>query len=261
MKYKLFLAVTGIFLVFSVCLFLIISLNYEKGEAKNALTLTRAKFEEEKLKNNQLKEKNFKLTDTLSSLETQIKDNELSLQRLRAQNATLQDSIEKTEAKLSDSGKHAQELREESFKLQSQIQKLRSENETLNETLLQYTARQEDQEQEQIQIRDRKEELNRLLEQYGISRLVPSDYVSDYSGNEPFLRDCESEPCRKIKLNIAGIDYAINKEFSLAEKYFKDALKADPSFKPAKLNLGLVYQNTKPAQEAADYWRQALSGQ
>jgi chromosome segregation ATPase len=261
MKNKLLLTATGIFLAFSICLYLIIVFNYESGEAKNALTLTQAKLEEEKLKNNQLQEDNSKLTDTLSSLETQIKDNELSLQQLRAQNATLQDSIEKTKAKLSDSGKYAQGLREESLKLQSQMQKLKSKNESLNEALLQYTAAQEEREQEQIQIQNRKEELKGLLEQYGISKLVPSDYVSDYSGNESFLKDCTSELCKKIKLNISGIDYAKNMNFTVAERYFKDALKTDPSFIPAKLNLGLVYQMTKPAQEAFDYWRQTLGGQ
>jgi chromosome segregation ATPase len=251
MKNKIYLIVFGLSLLFAACIFLIIVFNYERLEAKNSLNSAKAKLEEAKDSLSQLQAKNAQLKESISTLEMQVKTNELSLQESRNETLRLKDSNKVTNEALSDCKNQIAKLRQDLLKLRPQIERLRSENESLRRSI--------SSQEKQKEIKIEEDKLCDLLEQYGITALKPQNFISDYSGEEAFLKDCLTDLCKKIKLNISGIGYAQKGDFLLAEDCFREALKIDPSFKPAKMNLGFVYEKTRSNREAADYWREILS--
>jgi tetratricopeptide (TPR) repeat protein len=68
----------------------------------------------------------------------------------------------------------------------------------------------------------------------------PKDFVTYYSGYEPFLQDCFTPLCEKIIFNNFGISYAEEQNFKKAEGMFKESLKIDSYFKPAQINLEIL---------------------
>ena len=82
--------------------------------------------------------------------------------------------------------------------------------------------------------------------------------MSVFSGNEEFLQNCTTPLCTKIILNNTGIKYARQDQWEKAEEAFKKVLSQDPDYKPAKLNLGLVYDKIKTKKEAINYWLTVL---
>lgn len=97
-------------------------------------------------------------------------------------------------------------------------------------------------------------EIVKMEKEAGLGNLKPKDFVVDFNGTEAFLQNCSALLCRKITLNIEGVKYAKTGDFNKAEEAFKEAIKIDSGYRPAKLNLGLVYDNTKTKKEALDYW-------
>ena len=61
-----------------------------------------------------------------------------------------------------------------------------------------------------------------------------------YNGSEEFLQNCFSPLCEKIIFNNFGISYAKDQDFVKAEGMFKESLKIDSYFKPAKINLEIL---------------------
>ena len=84
--------------------------------------------------------------------------------------------------------------------------------------------------------------------------LMPGDFVTDFEGDEEFLQNCSTPLCAKINLNNEGIKYARLGQWQKAEETFKGLLKQYPDYRPAKLNLGLVYDKSKSKREAMNYW-------
>lgn len=58
--------------------------------------------------------------------------------------------------------------------------------------------------------------------------------------------------------NALGLTYMEVEEFQKAERAFNNALKANPAFSEAKMNLGILYSRTKNYRKAIEYLRQAL---
>ncbi|MCG8430659.1 MAG: hypothetical protein MJA29_05775 [Candidatus Omnitrophica bacterium] len=59
---------------------------------------------------------------------------------------------------------------------------------------------------------------------------------------------------RKMILNNLGTLYMKTGSYMEAEEVFKEILAIDPSYQPARLNLGLVYERIKPPEEVREYW-------
>ena len=254
MEKKAYFITVAAGLLLGAGIFLVIVLNYERGEAKRALILTKAKLEEvkeeAKYRSGKLEAQNAELSERAATLQLQTKRLELSLQDSRDSNIRLQDMVRNTKGKLFESTRQLEESRQQLLKLQPQLERLERENESLRgeiasreEQRLKKTGATEPKAKE-----DNREKLADLLKEYGIAGLLPKDYVTDYNGDEPFLQDCDSDLCAKIWSNITGIDHAANGDYKLAEKSFKEALSIDASFKPARMNLGLIYEKTKPAR-------------
>jgi len=52
--------------------------------------------------------------------------------------------------------------------------------------------------------------------------------------------------------------YLSENQFALAEKFFKQALKYDPTLSAAYNGLGIVYKSLKKDKEAIENWRKAV---
>jgi len=63
---------------------------------------------------------------------------------------------------------------------------------------------------------------------------------------------------RKLIMNNMGIIYAELGDLQTAEKAFMEALRFDPDFQPAKLNLGLLYDRGPDKIRAMQYWLKFL---
>jgi tetratricopeptide (TPR) repeat protein len=89
-----------------------------------------------------------------------------------------------------------------------------------------------------------------IVKRAKIIKKIPADYVADTqvpAGNDPAVR-------KKTELNNRGIDLARKGDFLQAQKVFEQALRLDPNYRCAQLNLGLVYERVKIKDEALAYW-------
>jgi len=57
-------------------------------------------------------------------------------------------------------------------------------------------------------------------------------------------------PSSDILLNLMGTIFLKRKEYEIAQSNFSEALKINPHFISAKLNLGIVYQNLGKSEKA-----------
>jgi tetratricopeptide (TPR) repeat protein len=64
---------------------------------------------------------------------------------------------------------------------------------------------------------------------------------------------------QKFVLNNMGIVNATRADMAAAEASFKEALKIDPKYVPALLNLGLIYEMKKDRSGALEYWLKAFN--
>ena len=69
-----------------------------------------------------------------------------------------------------------------------------------------------------------------------------------------FLLDPTNPRWWKFITNNRGVILARQGDLARAEVAFKAVLKADPEYKPAQLNLGLIYDRNKPRCESLEYW-------
>ena len=67
-----------------------------------------------------------------------------------------------------------------------------------------------------------------------------TEFLTYYSGSEPFLQNCYTPLCQKIIFNNFGISYAKDAEFPKARGMFEECLKIDSYFKPASFNLSII---------------------
>ena len=79
-----------------------------------------------------------------------------------------------------------------------------------------------------------------------------------FTANENYAKTLFVDPHnlmwqKYITLN-RGIIFAKQGDFPDAEQSFNEVLKIDPDYKLAQMNLGLVYEKTRPRLEAMEYW-------
>lgn len=71
-------------------------------------------------------------------------------------------------------------------------------------------------------------------------KVKPREFVSYFTGQEPFLQDCQTPLCEKLIFNNFGISYGRERNFFKAEGMFKECLQIDSFFKPARINLEIL---------------------
>ncbi len=86
--------------------------------------------------------------------------------------------------------------------------------------------------------------------------LKPKAFVTKEEGIVPeTLFDNPQEPAyQKFIINNMGVIYALRSDWPMAESFFLSALKLDPEYRPALLNLGLVYDKTKDKLTRLIHW-------
>lgn len=72
--------------------------------------------------------------------------------------------------------------------------------------------------------------------------------------NRAMLMDPNNPEYRKFVLNNMGVVYAQQGDFDQAAAAFRQVLEMDPAYKPAQLNLGLVYDLKMDRLSSLEYW-------
>ncbi len=78
--------------------------------------------------------------------------------------------------------------------------------------------------------------------------------VADTYYQKTLILDPNNPNWQKFILNNRGIMYANHGDLKNAEIAFNQALKIDPNFATATLNLGLVYEMRRTRLESLEYW-------
>jgi len=233
-----------------------VSLYSQNQRLTNSLQELKTKFEDTEKDRDSLK---TRLEDSENKREGLKKENDTYIDKLK-NNAQLieqasrqKNDLEKDLAAAKDDLREATEARD---KLQQGFEEERLKISQLNKENAVLKLHEQEIEKEKSAQHDREEEamFDRVAGKTNLKALKPKDFISDFSGNEEFLRDCTTPLCTKIILNNTGIKYARQGQWGSAEEAFKKALTLDSNYKPAKLNLGLVYDKLKTKKEAFDYW-------
>ncbi len=87
-----------------------------------------------------------------------------------------------------------------------------------------------------------------------LDKLKSKEFMKYAGIDDNFLKDCESELCKKVILNNQGVDAAQKGDLVKAKELFNSALEIDPNCEIAKLNLGLVYDIEGVNPDNLDYW-------
>jgi len=88
---------------------------------------------------------------------------------------------------------------------------------------------------------------------------VKAQMAEDYNAAKTAYQKCilvapSDLKWKKFIANNFGIIYLKQGELGKAEENFKEALALDPDYKPAQLNLGMIYEKRKTRLEALEYW-------
>ena len=78
--------------------------------------------------------------------------------------------------------------------------------------------------------------------------------VAEVNYRKTLLLDPYNVKWQKFIANNEGLMYAQLGELDKAEESFNAALKLDPDYLPAQLNLGLVYEKRRTRLESLEYW-------
>ena len=93
----------------------------------------------------------------------------------------------------------------------------------------------------------------------GVRAQKTRDFISANTAfKKALLLDPYNPKWHRADMNNFGIVCTLRGEFDKAEWAFKETLKIEPNYKPAMLNLGLVYELSKPRLEALEYWMKVL---
>jgi tetratricopeptide (TPR) repeat protein len=68
------------------------------------------------------------------------------------------------------------------------------------------------------------------------------------------LMEPDNQMLRKYLFNNRGVLYAQQGDWETAERDFLRALRIDPAYRTAQLNLGLIYDKRKSRLESLEYW-------
>jgi tetratricopeptide (TPR) repeat protein len=114
--------------------------------------------------------------------------------------------------------------------------------------------------------KDRANALEYWLKVFNVEQLKPKTFVLDLDYEQAHEREKSADEAtipwrspkdpgyQKFILNNMGIIYALRSVIDRAEDGFKEALSMDPNYRPAQLNLGLIYEKKKDRIEALEYW-------
>jgi len=92
----------------------------------------------------------------------------------------------------------------------------------------------------------------------GVRAQRAGDYETADASYQKALILNNNDYWRKHITNNYGAIYAIQGDLKKAEELFNEALSMDPNFKPAQLNLGLIYDRKHDKLKAIEYWLKAL---
>jgi tetratricopeptide (TPR) repeat protein len=86
--------------------------------------------------------------------------------------------------------------------------------------------------------------------------LKPKAFITKEEGlvSETLFDNPQEPAYQKFIINNMGVIYALRSDWKQAEQFFVAALKIDPEYRPAQLNLGLVYDKTKDQLTQLEYW-------
>ncbi|MDD5432033.1 MAG: tetratricopeptide repeat protein [Candidatus Omnitrophica bacterium] len=73
------------------------------------------------------------------------------------------------------------------------------------------------------------------------------------------LMDPNNTKWNKFILNNRGVMFAQSGDLETAEKAFKEVLRMDPDYTPAKLNLGLIIDKRRSKCESLEYWAKVFN--
>lgn len=94
----------------------------------------------------------------------------------------------------------------------------------------------------------------------GVKSQTSANFVeADINYQKALLVAPYSLELQKYILNNRGIMLAELGDLDQAESSFKAALSIDPSYKPAQLNLGYIYEKRRSRLESLEYWLQVLN--
>lgn len=82
--------------------------------------------------------------------------------------------------------------------------------------------------------------------------------AADVAYQKTFLMDPYNPVWQKFISNNRGVMYAREGYLEEAEMAFKAALKIDPNYKSAQLNLGMIYDKHRSRLESLEYWTKLL---
>ena len=195
-------------------------------------------------------------------LKTRLEESENKREALKKENDTYIDKLKSNAQLLEQLSRQKSDLEKDLVVAKDDLKKTVEERGKLQKELEEerLNVSQLKQENEKNAQNDRAQDdaLDYVAEKANLKALKPKDFVSVFSGNEEFLRNCTTPLCSKIILNNTGIKYARQDQWEKAEEAFKKVLSQDPDYKPAKLNLGLVYDKIKTKKEATNYWLTVL---
>ena len=93
-----------------------------------------------------------------------------------------------------------------------------------------------------------------------IKTVKPADVVIAETGEETlgWVEAIDDSTRRNELLNNIGALYLATGDLEKAREFFEEALRVDPEFMPARMNLGLVIERASGQETARDYWREVL---
>jgi len=93
----------------------------------------------------------------------------------------------------------------------------------------------------------------------GLKLQKASNFVSaDSFYQKTLLVDPSSQIWQVFILNNRGVMAAKEGYLEQAEMFFQKALNINPSFMPAKMNLGFIYEKRRSELESLKYWLKVL---
>ena len=244
---RLYKTITILSVIISLCSILLCVYLYLEGQKLEvSLSNKKARLEEAQNQNLDLKNENSLLREEVkvkvAKMEELVKDKtdlEKSASDFKKDLAGAKDKINGLQKRIKENESAFLQLQEENGQL-------KSENSSFEEKVKKAKI------EEGGLVQDAA--IEGIIKKANLDKLRPKDFVTDYKGDEEFLQNCKTPLCSKIILNNAGIGYARKGQWEEAEKAFKGALSLEPNYNPAKLNLGLVYDNLKTKKEATVYW-------
>jgi len=103
-----------------------------------------------------------------------------------------------------------------------------------------------------------KEAVNHYNE--GVNAQKASNFdMAEIAYQKTLLLDPYNTNWQKFIINNRGVIYAQLGDLEKAEAAFNEALKIDPNYEPAKLNLGFIYEKRRSKLESIEYWLKILN--